>query len=169
MAEIYRQFEGTRYHTVQLFGDSFREGGAECFQISCPSLLPADAALTGFGQSLWQRHFDPEMTLAPGVRRTFVDADGQVQGFYGVAGHRRFLLASGALKAWVEVMPDGWSVELGGAPAARLQLRQPPQPCFWTAGDAPDWNPCYHVDLLTPVAEPLLPYLLSIPLLGFPM
>ena len=169
MTESYRQFEGTRHHTVETFGDSFREGGVERFRISCPFLLPGDAELTGFGQSLWQRNFDPEMTLVCGVRRPFTDAAGQVRGFYEVAGHRRFLLASGALKAWVEVLPDGWAVSLGGVPAARLQCRQPPRPCFWTAGDVPEWNPCYHVELLTPVAEPLLPYLLSIPLLGFPM
>ena len=75
-------FTGIRCDATGMWHYSFRKNNSEIFYVSGMVVFEPDIKLKGFGEELWCKKFDSEMTLIPGIRRYVTDKDDAVYGYY---------------------------------------------------------------------------------------
>ena len=166
MTDQKKQYRGIRYSATGIFGYSIREGETQRFDINCPVLPHPDIQLAGFHRTLWQRDYDAQLTLGPGVRRVISNRFGRADGYYEYTGPDTFDLVSKRGRAHVKAKKDGWLVFWKGATAAEILLLAKGQGRRFEENGL-DMEERFLVNIETKIPSALLPYILAIPVLRF--
>lgn len=159
-------FVGTRYCATGVFGYSFRKGEDEVFCITSPVLPNPDIYLNGFHQELIHRHYDGELTLIPGVRRIFVDASGELQGYYEYKSLSEYRIGAGNMTASVKTSDNGWLVFDGANHLANIE-RITPNNLQRYEENGYDMELRFLITISKKTDLSLYPYIMAIPMLGF--
>ena len=124
-----------------------------------------DITMSGFRQKLIHRHYNGQLTIFTGVRRSVTDPSGKPCGLYECVDWNVFRIDAGA-SATVKVFRHSWEIYEGPKMVARI-LRIPQEERVRFAENGCDMEPFFKV-ILSPDASPaLLPYIFAIPMLGF--
>ena len=159
-------YVGIRCHATGVFGYSFRNGEKEVFTISSLVLLNPDVYMRGFNKEFVHKHYDEQMTLVPGVRRTIVDQQGKMQCYYEYVKMNEYRIITNGVVASVKVLENGWKIYQGKIHVADI-LRIPKMERIRFEENGYDMEKCFLINISTKADSVLYPYILSIPMLGF--
>lgn len=162
----YEQYTGIRFSATGIFGYTYRNHkNEEVFHILCPVMPNPDISMNGFHQELVHRNFNGQITLFPGVRREITDKSGNLWGYYEFVNGYEFRMGSD-IRASVRVTEYGWEVHDDFGKIAEVR-RIPGEKRTRYEENGYDMEPFFHVTVASNTNPAFLPYIFTIPMLGF--
>lgn len=166
MQESPAQYTAIKYDATGIFGYSIRKDGAEVGNISCPVLPQPDITLSGFGNKLWHRQYDSEISLCSGIRRQLVDAYDVVRGYYEYIFPGAFDIVTETTRVRVNVTERGWEVCSGLYTVAKIS-RLPAEERTRFSENGLDMECRFLIDIFDSADQSLSLLIMAVPMLGF--
>lgn len=92
----------------------------ESFSVSSTVMLKPDISLVGFGQNLFCKNFDPQITLVPGVRRIVTDEEDKCVGYYEYIDLNKMWIQVGEKRSLVTMNDKGWTFSINSEKDAQI-------------------------------------------------
>ena len=159
-------YVGIMYHTTGMSGYSFRSGEKELFRITSPVLPNPSVYMCGFHQILVHEHYDNQLTLVPGLKRTIANQNGNVQGYYEYVKIDESRIITKSVVASVKAYENSWIIYQGNTQVAKI-LRIPQGERIRFEENGCDMETRFQINISKKAASELYPYIMSIPMLGF--
>lgn len=159
-------YTAVRYYATGVFGYLIRDGETDICSINSSVMLNPDICIRGFEKNYVHKHYDGQITLAPGVRRTVADEFGNVQGYYEYVSLNEFWIIAGNSMVSVKVSENDWTVYSEGRQVAEIR-RLPEKERTRFAENGYDMEKYFLINISSETDFVFYPYIMAIPVLGF--
>lgn len=163
------KYAGLQFSTTGVFGYSFRdEFNNEVVTVSSQILLRPDIQITAFGRKLWHRQFDTGITLVPGIHRTVEDERGKTVAYFEYEDMDTFRICVQKKQILcVRLRPEGWVISDANDTVVALIKRLSEDERTYFIENGLDMVECFLVEALNDIDELMLPFICTVPVLGF--